>query len=64
MSATVTFKYRNKTDEELMIPGYGIVKPHDILETSEKLNNPNLEIVFDGDSRIGVVPVTKKPSKK
>jgi len=54
------FRYKNKSGQDLVIVGYGVVEKDGILETTEPVENPNLKIMVDADNKIGIDPVTKK----
>lgn len=41
-------KYRNKSKDRLVIPNVGVVEPEGTIETDQKLENINLELVNEG----------------
>lgn len=52
------YKYKNISDQDLVIIGVGEVKAGKIIESEVILNNSNLQIVGD-ERKIGIDPVTK-----
>ena len=38
-------KYRNISNQTQALIGFGVVKPNETIETEEKINNPNFELV-------------------
>ena len=38
-------KYRNISNQTQALIGFGVVKPNETIETKEKINNPNFELV-------------------
>lgn len=57
------YKYKNISDQELTVVGFGMVAPGKILETNVLIYNSNLQLLVDDERKIGVDPVTK-PKRK
>lgn len=38
-------KYKNKTKDDLYLPEVGLVKAGATMETEQKINNPNFELI-------------------
>lgn len=45
-----SYTYTNISDQELSIPGVGMVKPGEEIKSSWEIYNANLELVADGDT--------------
>lgn len=45
-----TYTYKNISDQELSLPGVGMVKPGEKIVSSWEIYNANLELVADGDT--------------
>ena len=41
------YKYKNTTNQELVIVGVGVVMPGAVLVTDEMIDNPNLELMVE-----------------
>lgn len=47
---TQSYTYKNISDVELALPGIGIIKPGEIVEVDEPINNVNFELTGAGDT--------------
>lgn len=64
MSTSVKYRYRNISDQPQALIGFGLVQPGAIIEVDQPVNNPNFELVFGGDDKVGVEAPPKKPKHK
>lgn len=56
------YKYKNISDQELVIMNVGVVKAGEIIEVDFPIENPNLQLVTKkSESMVGIDPVTPKP---
>lgn len=58
------FKYKNISEQDQVLIGHGVVKAGATVVADQKIENPNFELVFDGDDRVGVEASPKKPKHK
>jgi hypothetical protein len=49
----MNFTYKNKTNQELVIPNVGTVSANGTISSEFKLENPNLEEINNGGNLIG-----------
>jgi len=42
-----TYRYKNTTDQDLIIVGVGVAEAGKVIETNDEIENPNLESVSD-----------------
>lgn len=54
---TKKYKYKNISDQEQNIIGFGVVKPGETIESDTPIENPNLKLV-SGKTMVGIDPVT------
>jgi hypothetical protein len=62
----MSFTYKNKSDQELVIPGVGSVKPNETVTSEYKLENQHLEETGDNQSQqqqATTQPELQKPSQ-
>lgn len=64
MSQSKKYRYQNISGQPQELIGYGIISAGGIIETEEPVDNPNFELKFDSDAKVGVEAPPKKPSKK
>jgi len=57
------YKYKNISDQELVIMNVGVVKPGEEIEVDYPIENPNLQLVT-GKSMVGIDPVTQAPNRQ
>lgn len=60
MAKLPTFKYKNISGQTQTLMNYGEIKPGETIELTITLDNPNLQQQAQGDTFIGVVPVSKQ----
>jgi hypothetical protein len=57
------FKYKNISGHDQALIGFGLVKAGATVVVNYQINNPNFELQFDGDDRVGIEAPPDKPKK-
>lgn len=58
------FIYKNKTDEELVLIGFGVIEPHAEIESDVEINNANLELIEEKSIKAEKEEVAKNNNNK
>lgn len=57
------FHYKNTSENTLMLPMIGEVKPGAKIQSDTEIENPNLQPLVKNERMVGVDPVTKPKGK-
>lgn len=55
----MTYKYKNVSDQKLVIVGFGEVEAGAQISSDIQIENPNLQLVISEKKLLGIDPVTK-----
>lgn len=56
------YKYKNKTTQELLIPGVGVVAAEGEIDSPTRIENPNLELVSSDNTNSVVGTEAPQPT--
>lgn len=48
----MSYRYKNRTDKDLVLIGVGVVKAGEVIESDEQIENQNLEPVADRTRKV------------